>query len=97
LPSLLSLRGLPKLQTLDLRSNNLSSTVPAAYSQLGLKSLWLHHMPGIVGTLPRQWASGPLAESIQHIGIGNCSLVGTLPDDWSVMQKLEVASFDRMH
>lgn len=93
LPSVLSLRGLPKLQTLDLQRNDLSSTVPAAYSHLGLVSLWLHHMPGIVGTLPRQWAGRPLAESIQFIGIGNCSLVGTLPDNWSVMQKLEMVTF----
>ncbi|KXZ46155.1 hypothetical protein GPECTOR_46g224 [Gonium pectorale] len=76
-----SFSSLTNLANLDLQSNNINGTLPAAWSRMTrLNSLMMNNNPGLVGSLPASW--GALSR-LFTLYIGTTGLSGTLPDAWS--------------
>jgi hypothetical protein len=68
----------------------LQGTLPAAAAFAGLKGLTqicISDQPGIVGTLPADWAS---MVQLQDVRLPNNSLSGSIPASWAGLAKLRV-------
>lgn len=83
-PSLLLL--LHVMQSINLSGCNLHGSLPANLTQLvNLRYLNISLNPGLLGSLPENWAA---MSSLEVLDVSGCSVTGMLPSQYAALQQL---------